>query len=200
MADANEIELKYMRKIFNAIPLPVFVVDNDVRVLLPNITAKKILDIPETGYQGKRGGDVIRCANSMEKGCGTGRFCEECVIRNSVTDAIANNRNVYHRKIRMKLVRPAGTVQVNLLVTVSPFEHEGERLALVLLEDVNDLIKIGSLLPICSSCKMVRNEEGQWEDVDKYVEERIDVNFSHAFCPVCAKRLYGKQLGESGDN
>ena len=46
------------------------------------------------------------------------------------------------------------------------------------------------LLSICASCKNVRNERGEWEQIETYVRDHSQVEFSHSMCPDCAKRWY----------
>ncbi len=47
------------------------------------------------------------------------------------------------------------------------------------------------LIPICSSCKKVRDDEGIWNQIEIYIENRSDAFFSHGICPGCAEKLYG---------
>ncbi|MBN1933702.1 MAG: response regulator [Anaerolineae bacterium] len=46
------------------------------------------------------------------------------------------------------------------------------------------------LLPICANCKKVRDDQGYWQDVEVYVRDHSDVDFSHGICPDCFKQLY----------
>ncbi len=46
------------------------------------------------------------------------------------------------------------------------------------------------MLPICSSCKKIRNDEGYWQNVERYIREHSDAQFTHGICPECAKKLY----------
>ena len=46
------------------------------------------------------------------------------------------------------------------------------------------------LLPVCSSCKNIRDESGAWHAVEMYVSQRTDADFSHSICPDCVTRLY----------
>ena len=46
------------------------------------------------------------------------------------------------------------------------------------------------ILPICASCKKIRNEHGEYEQMEKYVTEHSEASFSHGICPECAKKLY----------
>ncbi len=49
---------------------------------------------------------------------------------------------------------------------------------------------LSGLLPICASCKKIRNDRGYWQQVESYLHEHTAVEFSHGICPDCAKRLY----------
>jgi hypothetical protein len=53
-----------------------------------------------------------------------------------------------------------------------------------------------SILPICSVCKRIRNENGDYEQIEKYITERSEASFSHGLCKECLKKLYGEYLGE----
>lgn len=44
------------------------------------------------------------------------------------------------------------------------------------------------ILPICSKCKMVRDDKGYWKQVEQYISEQSEVEFSHSYCPECLKK------------
>jgi hypothetical protein len=46
------------------------------------------------------------------------------------------------------------------------------------------------LIPICASCKQVRNDQGYWERIEDYVGRHSETKFSHSICPECAEKLY----------
>ena len=50
------------------------------------------------------------------------------------------------------------------------------------------------MIPICASCKNVRDDEGFWTQVELYIRDHSDAEFSHGICPVCAEKLYGKDI------
>jgi hypothetical protein len=50
------------------------------------------------------------------------------------------------------------------------------------------------IISICASCKKVRTDEGQWRQVEAYVREHSEAEFSHSICPQCAKALYGEEF------
>jgi AmiR/NasT family two-component response regulator len=59
------------------------------------------------------------------------------------------------------------------------------------LQDALDNIKtLQGLLPICSSCKKIRDDQGYWTQIESYIRLHSNVEFSHGICPACAKKLY----------
>lgn len=49
---------------------------------------------------------------------------------------------------------------------------------------------LAGMLPICASCKKIRDDSGYWNQIESYIKERSDANFSHSICPECADKLY----------
>lgn len=58
------------------------------------------------------------------------------------------------------------------------------------LARLNDL---NGVLPICASCKKIQNEVGNWEQIELYIRERTQVEFSHGMCPECAHLWFPEQ-------
>lgn len=50
---------------------------------------------------------------------------------------------------------------------------------------------LSGLLPICANCKKIRDQEGLWHQMEQYVTEHSDAQFSHTICPDCGRRYYG---------
>lgn len=48
-------------------------------------------------------------------------------------------------------------------------------------------------LPICASCKKIRDQHGGWQHIERYIESRSNATFSHGICPDCTEKLYGHQ-------
>jgi len=55
---------------------------------------------------------------------------------------------------------------------------------------LDEVKTLGSLLPICASCKKIRDDKGYWNQLEGYIQEHTDTAFSHGICPDCAKKLY----------
>jgi PAS domain-containing protein len=69
-------------------------------------------------------------------------------------------------------------------------EKERERLLAELSEALANVKKLRGLLPICASCKKIRDDKGYWHQVETYMEDHAEVAFSHGLCPECAAKLY----------
>jgi hypothetical protein len=69
-------------------------------------------------------------------------------------------------------------------------EIEKDKL-IVELKDALDTVKtLSGLLPICASCKNIRDDSGYWNQIETYIQEHSEAEFSHSICPDCAKKLY----------
>jgi PAS domain S-box-containing protein len=71
-------------------------------------------------------------------------------------------------------------------------EKERERLILELNETLAKVKSLSGLLPICASCKKVRDDKGYWNQIEAYISEHSEAEFSHGLCPDCAQKLYGE--------
>ena len=69
-------------------------------------------------------------------------------------------------------------------------EKEREKLILELQEAISKIKMFSGLLPICASCKKIRNDQGNWQNLEVYIQEHSEAKFSHGFCPECAGKLY----------
>jgi HAMP domain-containing protein len=67
---------------------------------------------------------------------------------------------------------------------------ERERLISELEQALSEVKTLSGLLPICSSCKRIRDDKGYWNQIETYVRDHTDAEFTHGICPECAKKLY----------
>jgi len=73
-------------------------------------------------------------------------------------------------------------------------EEERERIVRELLEAIANVKTLSGLVPICSSCKKIRDDKGFWNQLEKYIIEHTGAKFSHGICPECAQKLYPEFL------
>ena len=76
-------------------------------------------------------------------------------------------------------------------------ERERERLIVELRDALSHVKRLSGLLPICSSCKKIRDDHGYWNQLEVYIQEHSDASFTHSFCPDCVRRLYPEIFSET---
>ncbi len=59
-----------------------------------------------------------------------------------------------------------------------------------LLEALKEIKALSGLLPICTSCKKIRDDKGYWNQIEGYIQRHSEAQFSHGICPDCAKKIY----------
>jgi C4-dicarboxylate-specific signal transduction histidine kinase len=69
-------------------------------------------------------------------------------------------------------------------------EEEREKVIVELQKALAQVKRLSGLLPICASCKQIRNDKGYWQQIESYISEHSEAEFSHGLCPECAKKLY----------
>jgi hypothetical protein len=77
---------------------------------------------------------------------------------------------------------------------------EAEAKKEMLISDLQKALKevkaLRGLLPICSSCKKIRDDKGYWNQIEAYIGKHSEAQFSHGLCPDCAKKLYANLYEE----
>lgn len=71
-------------------------------------------------------------------------------------------------------------------------EEERESHIILLQHALDNIKTLRGLLPICSHCKKIRDDQGQWHTVETYVKDRTEVDFSHGICPDCLNKHYSQ--------
>ena len=64
-------------------------------------------------------------------------------------------------------------------------ERDRELLIQELRESLREVKTLSGLLPICASCKKIRDDEGYWSRIEDYLRQHAGANFTHGFCPEC---------------
>ena len=127
------------RVLFDAMPLPVFVVDQDVNVLECNAAAARLFKPDKQASRQRKAGDVLHCLHTTEspKGCGGATACSDCGLRAAVR-AASRGHAVTRQWAEMELIRRGRPVKVELRVSCQPFTYERSAFVLLVLEGLND--------------------------------------------------------------
>jgi PAS domain-containing protein len=182
----------FVGAVLNAMPLPVFVVDDDVKIMAFNQAASHLLGKEPKMIFRRRAGEILSCVHSRDvaEGCGRAPFCKDCMVRDAVTTSFREHKLV-RQKASMELIEEGNVnKEIFLLVSTAPIEYRRNEFVLLILQDVSELLELKRILPICSQCKRIRNDDQYWLSVEAYYKKHMDVDFSHGLCPECLKRLY----------
>ncbi len=71
-------------------------------------------------------------------------------------------------------------------------EQEREQLIRELQDALSEVSILGSLLPICSKCKKIRDDAGYWHQVEEYIGRQTGMKFTHGICPDCREQYYNQ--------
>jgi len=73
----------------------------------------------------------------------------------------------------------------------------GLLLWLVLYRLQKALVILEGILPVCASCKRIRDDHGQWTEMETFLHKKTQADFTHGLCPDCARKLYPGLTGNS---
>ena len=180
----NEEEVELL----DAIPSPVFLMDADAHIVSWNRAAAGFLQ--DRQLKGVKAGDALRCekAASSPGGCGSSATCGQCKLRLSVREATRGARSV-DRLHQMTLERDGTGVVTTFLISASPICWQGRDLVFVFLKDISELAALRHMVPICMSCRKVRDDMSYWKSVDDYCAQNLHMDFTHGICPSCYDRV-----------
>jgi GAF domain-containing protein len=75
---------------------------------------------------------------------------------------------------------------------------EQRRVAADLAQALAEVATLQGLLPICSHCKKIRDEEGHWQELESYLRGHTKADFTHGICPTCANHYFGGNTPQAG--
>jgi len=104
----------------------------------------------------------------------------------TTVQVLIEDRLLHDEKGRIKGIR--ATIQD--ITERKKIEEEREKLIRELQEALAKVKTLGGLLPICASCKKIRDDKGYWNQIESYIRDHSEAEFSHGICPECMKKLY----------
>jgi hypothetical protein len=173
--------------VFDALPFPAFIVDEDMRVHASNTAAARLLQSDPSAAIRQRSGEALQCINSSG-GCGRSESCANCILRNSVGFALRSKEPV-RRRTRLELTVTDHVEEMHALITAAPMTHDGAARVLLSIENIPLLFALTDVLPICMGCRKVRDND-LWLEIESYLDSNLEMRLSHGLCPECAARLY----------
>jgi len=128
---------------------------------------------------------------------------QECDKRSKIEEELKLHRDDLEKLI---LERTDELMKANEMLKIEILERQEideDRKKLVddLQEALDNIKTLKGLIPICASCKNIRDDKGYWNDLETYITANTDVEFSHSLCPDCMEKHYPdefKRLKEKG--
>jgi DNA-binding response OmpR family regulator len=80
--------------------------------------------------------------------------------------------------------------RINAMVRILVAERERDRLITELQAALAKIKTLSGFLPICSYCKKIRDDRGYWNQIEAYIRDHSEAEFSHGICPDCMKKLH----------
>ncbi len=130
------------------------------------------------------------------------------IIDRNVLDFIApEQRKIVQERILSNYQQPYETQLVNIRGECFPvsiqgrtFMSGGKQVRVAAVRDLREIktaeeeIKtLQGILPICASCKKIRDDQGYWNQLEEYIQRHSGAVFSHGLCKECTKKLYGNE-------
>jgi hypothetical protein len=176
----------------DALPQVVLFVDDDVRIRYLNVAAGGFFRTADGGsVLLQRGGEALSCVNAYQapEGCGRSESCKKCVVRSSVNECFRTSTAI-RKNLRLEVVSGTQIQEGFFRLTVAPLDHEGERLAVLTLEDISEVVQLRRIVPICAWCHRVRNDQDFWEEVERYASSSLGVDWTHGICQECLEKSF----------
>jgi PAS domain S-box-containing protein len=140
----------------------------------------------------------------------------ESAFRDALGRIAQGDRDISTIRVRLRQPRKDGTIVWTEVATDYVFDGEGD-LALILgiTRDISELVEseertrklvdelqqalskvkmLSGYLPICASCKKIREDTGYWNSIELFIRDHSEAEFTHGLCPGCAKEIYGEWL------
>jgi len=186
-----------LNNIFNNV-IPICITDNGYRIISANESYRHIFGPTEDSS------GFIMCHDSRP-----GPKCktEECPlyqishlgkdIYTCESTKVEGDKKRHFIVTATALFDPQGN-QVGIIETFQDItarrllEGEKEKLIGQLSSALEKVKLLSGFLPICASCKKIRDDKGYWTQIETYIKNHSEAEFSHGICPECAEKLYGE--------
>ena len=93
-----------------------------------------------------------------------------------------------------------GEPSATAIIRTLRYAVERQRLVSELKVALNQVNQLTGLLPICASCKKIRDDKGYWNRIEAYISEHSEAQFTHSLCPDCLEKLYSEMNIQPKDN
>lgn len=189
-------QVYFVQQLLDSIPIPVFYKDSGGLYLGCNTAYETFIGLSRDQIVGKTVydlaskelADVYHEADSaLIRRTGI-QVYETCVMHKDGTryDVIFNKSTYLGADGRV-----AGIIGALIDITQRKrSEQEREQLIAQLQEALANVKQLSGMLPICASCKKIRDDKGYWQQIESYIRTHTEAEFTHGLCPTCAAEAY----------
>ncbi len=182
------------KTIFETTGTATIIIEEDTTIFLANKQFESLSGYAKKEVEGKKRWSEFFVKKDLD------RMMEYHHIRRIDPNAVPGNyearfvdREGLVKEVVLNVAVIPGTKKsVAAIADISPIKdalRERELLQKKLEEALAQVLS--GFIPICANCKKIRDEKGQWSQVELYIKNRSKAEFSHTICPECGKKLYG---------
>jgi hypothetical protein len=187
----NPSEIKDLaHNVIEGMPSMVFLMDEFPMIVGMNSLAKKMAGLLKINFYQKRCGELFHCVNSSDpESCGTTEACKTCPIRD-IYENTQTNGGVIRRRVEMTVCNGGGKQETRFFVVTSyKIEAKSGGIVTLIVDDISELLQIKSFIPICTSCKKIKDDDHVWKKLEDYFRLQGEIVFSHCLCPDCLEKV-----------
>jgi len=184
--------IKNADRILNAIDNPILVIDRAYDIVAANNAAIRTFCLSLDEIIGRKCFNVSHKTEnpcwSMERECPVKLAFDTREKTKVIHQHVHAGRTVIEEVTAVPIIDNHGEVDyvVEELNDVTELIHSKE-----IVEHLKNEIKtLRGIIPICASCKKIRDDAGYWQQIESYLSSRSNAEFSHAICPECFEKLY----------
>ena len=186
---------KHSFKIINALATPILVIDRNYHIVGANNAACRSFCLSTDNITGNK---CLKVTHKLDRPCWHKGF--SCPTKTAferkdqtkiVHKHIYDGETVFEQVIASPILDDHG--EVDFIV-----EELNDITELIQSKEIADHLKkdiktLQGLLPICAKCKSIRDDKGYWSQIESYISNHLDVQFSHGLCEECLEKLYGEE-------
>ena len=189
--ESDQLLMKFT-DLYDFSPIGYFTLDRGETILGLNLAGASLLGIERTKLLNRRFGQLVAAGarpafTAFLKKAFVGEAKEVCEVPlerageppcHVCMEAVASRSG---QECRVAVMDITGLKQA---------QAEQERLIAELQAALAQVKTLSGLLPICASCKKIRDDRGYWTQIESYIRSHSDAQFTHGICPECIRKLY----------
>ena len=200
-----------LTQIIEFLPDPTWVIDSEGKIIAWNKSMEKLTGVKAEDMLGKGNYEhslpfygkrrpslidlVLQWDNNWESGyISLKQIGDKLFVSESFHSGMKNG-DIYLAGSAAPLYNTEGNIvgaieSVRNITDIKLAEKEKENLIEELQQALKQVKTLSGMLPICASCKKIRDDKGYWNQIEEYIRTHSEAEFSHGICPDCARKLY----------